>query len=114
MGPASQTHFHLQHVTFKGTLGVTTQEDLWTLPGNEAAVFAHIPLARTQSFGHLEVQWWLQIVIQLSTQEERRNGSATAGQSISTAENRIFKIIFLCLKNYVKIRGQEKYNYRLI
>ena len=36
-----------------GTLGVTIQEDLWTLPGNDAIVLAHIPLAETQSFGHI-------------------------------------------------------------
>ena len=86
---------YFQHVTSKGTLGVTIQEDLWTLPGSKAIVFTHIPLARTQSFGHIETQWWLQIVVQLSTQEEKRNGSATARLYISTAKNRTFKTIFI-------------------
>ena len=53
VGPGSQRHFYFQHVASKGTLGVTIQEDLWALPGNEVIVFAHIPLARTQSFGHI-------------------------------------------------------------
>lgn len=53
VGPGSQRHFYHQHVASMGTLGVTIQEDLWTLPGNDAIVFAHIPLAETQSFGHI-------------------------------------------------------------
>lgn len=80
---------YFQHVTSKGTLDVTTQEDLWTLPGSEAIVFTHIPLAGTQSFGHIET------VGQLSTQGEKRNGSATASLYISTAKNRTFKIILI-------------------
>lgn len=45
---------YLQIVTSNGTLGVTTQEDLWTLPGSEVIVFTHIALAGTQSFGHIK------------------------------------------------------------
>lgn len=81
-------------MTSKGTLGVTTQEDLWTFPGSEAIVFTHITLAGTQSFGHIEIQWWLQTVVQLNTQEEKRNGSATTSLYTSTAKSRTFEIIF--------------------